>query len=253
MAEFDDFAEEYERRIDDPLRRLFGGSGSDFFDQQKLNVLIEFCRARSICPHSIDWLDVGCGNGKLLRLGKHNFATAVGCEPSIAMLRAGTGGIIHPQKSPTQLPFGNATFGLVTLCCVLHHVELADRKDLLRDVFRVLRPGGYVCAVEHNPLNPVTRYIVSRSKVDRTASLLAAISTRHLLRATGWQNPVTRYFLFFPKVLFKQAGTLEKGLRWCPFGGQYAVFAQKAPGSGDKWPLSSGQTTLTDPGQIPER
>jgi hypothetical protein len=52
----------------------------------------------------------------------------------------------------------------------------------MKEIQRVLRPGGVFSLIEHNPLNPVTRLIVSRTPVDGNAKLLTASghATAHL-------------------------------------------------------------------------
>ena len=52
---------------------------------------------------------------------------------------------------------------------------------------RVVRPGGLVCVIEHNPLNPLTRSLaVSRCEFDSDAVLLGASTTRKLMAAGGF-------------------------------------------------------------------
>ncbi len=84
------------------------------------------------------------------------------------------------QPDPARLPFADAEFDFVTAVCVFHHVEPAGRPALLAEMTRVLRPHGLMMIVEHNPLNPVTRLIVSRTPVDQDARLLSAGAVRRL-------------------------------------------------------------------------
>jgi hypothetical protein len=100
------------------------------------------------------------------------------------------------------------------------------RPALTREASRILRRGGTFCIIEHNPLNPVTRLVVSRSPVDVEARLLRAGETCRLLEEQGFRVLKTQYFLFLPERLFERIGGVERALRWMPLGGQYAVFAQ---------------------------
>ncbi len=120
------------------------------------------------------WLDVGCGRGELLRLGQSAFGRVAGCDLSQEMLKASADLEVRLQTTPIALPFDSEAFDFVTAVCVYHHVGLPDRDALTRDAFRVLRPGGVLCVIEHNPLNPLTRRIVHRTPVDANANLLAA-------------------------------------------------------------------------------
>jgi ubiquinone/menaquinone biosynthesis C-methylase UbiE len=68
-------------------------------------------------------LDVGCGRGELLELGRPHFLSCSGCDPSSGMLSAAASAIeVRPQTSPTEIPFDSQAFDLVTAACVYHHV-----------------------------------------------------------------------------------------------------------------------------------
>jgi SAM-dependent methyltransferase len=97
---------------------------------------------------------------------------------------------------------------------------------LTAEIRRLLRPGGVFAVIEHNPWNPVTRLIVSRTPVDEDAILLRASETRALLRGAGFSIDREMYFLYFPEKLYRAAAALENGLRRVPLGGQYAVFGR---------------------------
>lgn len=105
-------------------------------------------------------LDVGCGIGHwghalapLLSADAH--VTGVDREPlwidrATERARArGLGERFHyEQGDATSLPFADGTFDLVTCQTVLMH--LRDPKQGLREMLRVLAPGGTVLAVEPN-------------------------------------------------------------------------------------------------------
>jgi ubiquinone/menaquinone biosynthesis C-methylase UbiE len=225
-AEFDGLAKDYDTLLDHPLRNVFAGS-SDFFHRRKLDLIAGYLAGSGRESLKMAWLDVGCGRGELLALGAAHFRTAVGCDPSQEMLRCGRGRILW-QPDPSKLPFEDSTFDLVTAVCVLHHVERGYETQLMRELLRVLRPGGLVCVIEHNPFNPITRWIVSRTPVDRDAHLMSAGHVKARLRAVGFQAPETKYFLYLPSRWYTSYGRMERFLENAPAGGQYAVFAPKA-------------------------
>lgn len=99
---------------------------------------------------------------------------------------------------------------------------------MTKEIVRVLKPDGVFCLIEHNPFNPITRLIVSRTLVDANARLLTARTAKQLMRGAGLHVLQTRYFLYFPESLYRGTlASLENGLSWLPLGGQYGVFAQK--------------------------
>jgi hypothetical protein len=88
---------------------------------------------------------------------------------------------------------------------------------------RVLRPGGLVCVIEHNPLNPLTRLAVSRCEFDRDAVLFGAGKARKLMAAGGLREIGARYFLLLPWEA-KSARRVENALSNVPLGAPYAAF-----------------------------
>ena len=225
-AEFDDYsAEGYSKLLEDPIRGRF--AGSDFFFERKLVLVRELCELHGLKTESAKWLDVGCGEGTLLKMGRRYFRDVAGCDVSAGMIQHCDGLNVQQQDSPRQIPFEDGSFDLVTAICVYHHVEIDDRAALTSEIFRVLKSRGIFCVIEHNPLNPVTRLIVHRSPIDSRANLLTARKVRHLARAARMEVLATRYFLFFPERFYSKMAWTEAKLSAVPLGGQYGVFFQK--------------------------
>ena len=162
-----------------------------------------------------------------MRLARPYFSSAAGCDPSEGMLESCRDLEVTRQPSIDCLPFVENSFDFITAVCVYHHVPTECRESLTKEARRILKPGGIFCIIEHNPLNPVTRLIVSRTPVDRGAQLLSARETRHLLHSAGIRVFQTRYFLFFPERIQRHLSFIEDLCANVPLGGQYAVFARK--------------------------
>lgn len=224
--EFDNYARQYEELLRDPIRDRFAGD-SAFFMTRKWEVLEAFLRRENSATNGRKWLDVGCGKGDLLRLGKHDFIRAAGCDLSAEMLQACAGLEVCQQMEATRLPFESNAYDLVTAVCVYHHVLPEQRAELTREVMRVVKPGGVACIIEHNPFNPATQMIVRRTPVDADARLLTAGAARRLLAGAGFRILRTEYFLYFPENLYRRLARLEAWLSRVAAGGQYAVFARK--------------------------
>ncbi len=225
--EFDRFADTgYAELLRDPIRERFA-PGSRFFAERKLILLRDFYQRRGTDTKLVAWLDVGCGEGSLLALGKPHFREAAGCDVSAGMMQHCEGLSVHRQESPYEIPFNDGCFDLVTAVCVYHHVDRAGRDLLTADIARVLKPGGIFCMMEHNPFNPVTQLIVRRTPVDAGARLLTAAQARRLTCRAGMRWVETQYFLYFPERLYARLASLEAKLSVLPLGGQYAVFGQK--------------------------
>ncbi len=225
-TEFDAYAKEYAELIRDPIRDKFAGTGRFFFER-KIKVIQEFYKRLGVSTRSLHWLDVGCGQGDLLRMGRSDFKAATGCDPSEKMLGFCSDFAVKHQPSPDRLPFEDATFDFVTAVCVYHHVPEDRRLALTQEMRRVSKASGVLCIIEHNPLNPATRLIVSRNAVDADAHLLRMSQTKQLFRSAETGILESSYFLLFPQQVYKPLAFIEQGLSSLPFGGQYAVFAQK--------------------------
>jgi len=228
--EFDKFADSYDHLLKDPIRDRFSSAGSRFFHVRKRDLILAHFRRHKMDPSCMSYLDFGCGQGELLGLLGGSFAEARGCDPSRQMMAEIRGFETRVQQDPRRIPYEDGRFDFVTAVCVYHHLPPAGRARLTLEVRRVLRPGGTFCIIEHNPLNPVTRIVVSRTPVDAAAILLTAGSTRSLMQRAGFQPLKAEYFLYFPERLYKTCGHLEGLMKRLPLGGQYAVFARLANG-----------------------
>ncbi len=86
---------------------------------------------------------------------------AVGVDLSSGMLRRAVSRSLQVvQGSVNELPFADATFDVVCSFKVLAHVEQIDLA--MRELSRVLRPGGYLLAEFYNTLS--LRYLIKRLK-----------------------------------------------------------------------------------------
>jgi SAM-dependent methyltransferase len=224
-AEFDGFADDYSERIRHPIRNRFASS-EQFFFERKIEVIRRFFQRSGLQTETLDWLDIGCGQGDILRSGRRYFKSVAGCDVSKEMLKSCQDLEVRQQPSAESVPFDNSTFDFVSVVCVYHHVPLAFRVRLTTEALRVLRPRGVLCIIEHNPLNPVTRLIVAGTPIDADGQLLRAAETGKLLSEAGGSVIQTQFFLLFPQLLHRLTRPLEDAMAAFPFGGQYAVFGR---------------------------
>jgi SAM-dependent methyltransferase len=89
-------------------------------------------------------LDAGCGTGfNLMALGRLGTAVGIDLAPeAIAFCRER--GVRALRASLLALPFPERTFDAVTSLDVIYHAWVADDRAALREMARVLRPGGLV-------------------------------------------------------------------------------------------------------------
>jgi SAM-dependent methyltransferase len=224
--EFDHLAPKYRELLDDPVREFFA-PGSDFFLTRKVDMMREFAARERLDIRQATWLDAGCGKGELLRAAQSNFGKALGCDVSLGMISECRELEVVHQVDPCRLPFENGSVDWVTATCILHHIRPQDRVPLVKDICRVLRPGGTFAIIEHNPFNPAVHWITRRTPVDENALLLTAGCARRLMRAASMRPVDTRYFLYVPERMYRLVAPVERVLGRVPFGGQYVVFGRK--------------------------
>jgi SAM-dependent methyltransferase len=224
--EFDSYAKAYRNLLQDPIRDRFA-NGSQFFHRRKACLIHDFFARQNVSTAGMAWLDVGCGQGELLKIAESAFARSVGCDPSAKMMESCAGVEMFEQPSPTELPFPDRSFDFITAVCVYHHVPREQRAALTASIYRTLKPGGIFCLIEHNPFNPVTQVIVRRCPVDSDAQLLRASTASRLMRSVELEIVETAYFLYFPERVFNRIGWIERYLRPLPAGGQFAMFSRR--------------------------
>lgn len=90
-----------------------------------------------------DVLELGIGTGETARrvLARHREARLVGIDESEAMLAAADlEGDLRVSRLEDPLPAG--PFDLVVSCLAVHHLDVAEKRDLFRRIADVVRPGG---------------------------------------------------------------------------------------------------------------
>jgi SAM-dependent methyltransferase len=87
-------------------------------------------------------LDAGCGTGNNLR-HLEAFGTAVGVDLSTDALRfCRSRGVKVARAGLSSLPFPDGSFDCVTSFDVIYHRWVSDDRAAVREMARVLRPGG---------------------------------------------------------------------------------------------------------------
>ena len=223
-AEFDRFDQTYEAELDDAIS--FAGQEHEFYVDAKVRRLLELARRR-LGPRPLRVLDVGCGVGLTdARLLPH-VEELEGVDVSPGMIeraREANPAARYQVYDGIRLPFEDGTFDVSFAICVLHHVDVADRRPLVEEMGRVTKPDGLVAVFEHNPLNPLTRRVVRSCAFDEDAVLIGRSELVRLFRAAGLGVADGEYLLFFPW----RADALERRLTRLPLGAQYVVTGRPA-------------------------
>jgi SAM-dependent methyltransferase len=232
-AEFDKHAASYDGGLDNPVKRMMGDS-ADQFIAVKARWLLR--KEKGLRTGGLGLLDYGCGAGDLMRVlgGLGARAAFTGCDVSVGMLAEvprrwpvglGPAPALAAQEG-ARTPFADSTFDIATISAVLHHVPPAERRAVYAELGRVLKPGGRLYVFEHNPRNPLVRYVIARTPIDENAVLLDANEVQEGLLASGRYELETDYLMFMPPGIAWLRG-VDRALAWLPLGAQYVVAARK--------------------------
>jgi SAM-dependent methyltransferase len=131
-------------------------------------------------------LDVGCGSGRWSRWAQSHGATAIGIDPTAAMLdtaRRLSPGIEFHQMSATSIDLPAESFDLVMAVTVIQHLRLDEQDEAAKAMCRVVRPGGYLFVFDlidqHDP---------GRVVFPRTPDTWIDLYRRHGAHLVRWEG-----------------------------------------------------------------
>lgn len=142
-------------------------------------------------------LDIGCGEGYLLRRLEGKFEELYGLDVSPSRLReaeqkvkelcpAGISKFIFVEgNADERLPFPDGYFDVITCIAVIEHVY--DIFSLVKEMHRVLKPSGYVIA-------QVPNIVYLKHRVALLLGKLPSTSSPHNWEEIGWDGGHIHYF-----------------------------------------------------------
>lgn len=158
-------------------------------------------------------LDIGCGEGCSSVwladcLSKSSMVMAI--DLSASRLAEATGNIFQPNTirfccaDSYQLPFRNGTFDAA--CCTHSLISLRNTPLFLREVIRIVRPGGWIVVVENDDLH----HVLLPWPVELEMEIQTAQYRAHLAKSTHpWRYYLGRYL---PE-MFTASGLLDVQIR----------------------------------------
>lgn len=129
---YDSVAEVYEDEVEQAIHQ-------NDFNQRRIDQMVKSLAEKT---KKELFLDLGCGTGNVLKLGKNHFRKAMGVDISFNMLmQAKRNGLEVIQADILFLPFKPLLFDVVSIFSVLHHIY--DYSAVFNQIGRVLKDGGY--------------------------------------------------------------------------------------------------------------
>ena len=144
-------------------------------------------------PSSGDHLDVGSGTGELLALVRARYPfRSFGCDYTDKLLSVPGPRIDTVDLNRQPLPYTDNRFALVTCIETIEHLE--NYREVIREIYRVLQPGGVAVFSTPNILNLRSRLrYLSSGFYNLFGPLAPDESDIHTTR--GHINPVSWFYL----------------------------------------------------------
>jgi 2-polyprenyl-3-methyl-5-hydroxy-6-metoxy-1,4-benzoquinol methylase len=220
---FDRFAGAYRQVLDRSV--AVSGEDSTYFAEYKARYLRRLLGAN----FSGKVLDFGCGIGLLSGfLKKHLPAIQLdGYDVSQDSIRKVAGALTSQGTFTSDSSQLARDYRLIVIANVMHHIPPPDRKALIQELGARLDRRGMLAIFEHNPANPVTRWVVERCPFDDDAILLPPKETFSYITQAKLTPKRRDYIVFLPHFLAWMR-PLESSLSWLPLGAQYVAVGEKA-------------------------
>jgi ubiquinone/menaquinone biosynthesis C-methylase UbiE len=144
-------------------------------------------------------LDVGCGTGTLAIAAKKHVGpsgTVTGVDPAaemieraIAKARRSGADVAFRTAAAEDLPYANGTFDVVLSSLMLHHLPSEIRRAGVKEMRRVLKPGGRLLAIDFGPRSGKRGFLArihGHGGVDTNALIALVSETGLVVQENGW-------------------------------------------------------------------
>lgn len=221
---FDDYEAEY-INIMEKQHKVFGNIS--YYSEQKAII----CNKILKCDNIINILEFGCGVGKNLPFLQKAFKTSLIyasdiSSKSLQTVKKSFKEIIVLEDNELYSEKYYGKFDFIFIAGVYHHIKPELRNNITKRIYKLLNVGGVVICFEHNPYNPITRYMVNTCEFDKDAVLLNKKELIKIFTNNNYLYFNSGYMLFVPPKL-KLLNFIEKYIKYIPLGGQYYVAFKK--------------------------
>lgn len=167
---------EYKRRDSQQLNKCYQyeNPAFQFHMQEREWMLMSMLRLAKVDLSNMDMLEVGCGTGHILnRFIEFGVRRVYGLDLMGERLKTGARCYNNAQwiqGNAATLPFATQSFDLVTqFMCISSVIEPTIRQMVAKEMWRVLRPGGWLL---HYDMRPLPCSLQLAGKIARGAGLI---------------------------------------------------------------------------------
>lgn len=144
-------------------------------------------------------LDIGCGTGIMMKsFQKYGKVNGVDVELKALNFCCQRGLDNLSQADITALPFKNGSFDVVSIFDVLYHKGIKDDLKALKEIFRIIKPGGILILTDSADMKLWSRHDIAAHARERYTTL--KLSRR--IKSAGFKIIKISYFntLLYPIV-----------------------------------------------------
>ena len=120
---------------------------SESKDFERINELARVMghEIKVLCPDAKTGLDIGCQKGQITEIVSNITGISFfGIEPDQNEVQRSSRKVRVIKGYANDLPFANSSFDVVMIISVLEHITPQDLNSSFQEMFRVLKPGGYI-------------------------------------------------------------------------------------------------------------
>jgi ubiquinone/menaquinone biosynthesis C-methylase UbiE len=150
-------------------------------------------RERLRLPAAGRLLDAGGGTGRVSSQLRQLIDEVIISDESLSMLKQAQikGRLQSAQAHVERLPFPAASFDRVVVVDALHH--FANQREAIRDLLRVLKPGGRLLIEEPDIQRLIVKFVAVGEKVALMRSrFISAEQVRDIVAAQGYSAMIER-------------------------------------------------------------
>ena len=157
--------EAFSQLTDQQLEKRFKISSWDYINNSEIRAVHELLDFTKDSP----MLEVGCGTGRLI-LPIEDKMTIYGLDFSrsfLEKLRKNTKKIQLVEGSAENLPFNSQSLNSVLCVRVIQHLSPRQQQAVIKEIARVLKPGGSLVMLNYNSWSLLTLYKILCMKLYR--------------------------------------------------------------------------------------
>lgn len=186
---------------------------------ERISTIVDILNAQSFVPKTI--LDIGAGNGDIIFALRNHYILDKNSVFAIDQKFPSLTDITSLTYHDNNIPLPDNSIDVIIMFAVLHHIPPDSRVNIMKEVSRVLTPGGYVIIREHDDNYDPDFYVfldllhlfwyISQCETVDPLYLLSRNRTTNLFRQVGLQpiyystysepNPQRIYHEIFHKSL----------------------------------------------------